>query len=205
MKKIFFIIFPLSLSLIASQLDFWQTVPCQQLEKQLQAEWEKPYDTSRDFPILTFVQCPKLLEKVLANIIDKDNPIHQGILKRALRHAIMIDNVESARLLLQFGVSASSRSGDPMNYVRSEQMVDLLVQFGGKVNRSEGYSTPLYWALDGRFSEAVKGLLKNGADQVISRKNKVVLLSEWISEQRSLAQNDSEYLLFLNQIEAYVV
>ncbi|MBI2775295.1 ankyrin repeat domain-containing protein [Candidatus Dependentiae bacterium] len=204
MKKII-ILSLVSISAFASQIDYWRTVPCEQLKKHLQHEFEKPYDTSRDFPVLTFVQCPELLKIILQKIIDKNNPIHMGVLKRALRHAIMIDQLESARLLLEFGVSAVSRSGDPMNYVRSEEMVDLLIEFGGHVNRTEDYSTPLYWALDGRFLSAVKGLLHHGADKsAVSRKLKAISLNQWLDQEELKAQTtrDDEYLNFILHVRA---
>ncbi len=167
---------------------YWESIACHYLAEHLKNEIQKPYDASRDFPVLTYVQCPVLLKVVLITIIDKQNPIHQALLKRALRHAVMIDNLESVRVLIDFGVSVTSTSGDPINYVSSSEMTHLLVTNGAQVNRTHGYSTPLYWAADSGHIEAVKALLKLGADPtIIDRKNNLSL-KEWLQQKKEMAQ-----------------
>lgn len=179
---------------------YWQSIACHHLAAQLNEELQKPYDVSRDFPLLTYVQCPVLLKIMLGKVVDKNNPIHQGLLKRALRHAVMIDNIESAKILIDFGVQVTASSGDPINYVSSSEMVHLLVEHGAQINRTEGYSTPLYWAADSGNIEAVKALLELGADPtIIDRKNNLSL-KEWLAQKKEMAErHHDEKLINLYQ------
>jgi hypothetical protein len=185
---------------------YWESIACHYLAEHLKNELQKPYDASRDFPLLTYVQCPMLLKIVLDKVVDKNNPIHQGLLKRALRHAVMIDNIESAQILIDFGVSVTSASGDPINYVTSSEMVYLLVKHGAQVNRTEGYSTPLYWAADSGHIEAVETLLKLKADpSLIDRKNNLSL-KEWLQHKKEMAQryHDEKLIKLYNEMSEAV-
>jgi hypothetical protein len=203
MKKIIFcacMIIPA----FAGQQYYWQTIEPVILEQQYLDDLEKPYDTSRDFPLLTYVQSPELLKKVLDQKIDKKNQTHQALLKRALRHAVMMDYYGSVAVLLAFGVPATAQSGDPINYVQSEKTVDLLVSYGAQVNRDTGLSTALFWALDGRHASAVKGLLKHGAQtEFVERGAHQISAAQWLEAQKEKAvrKGDEADLAQLQEIE----
>lgn len=206
MKYIFAFIVTFSLHAFDTDRFYWESIACHHLAEHLDEELKKPYDQSRDFPLLTYVQCPALLKKVLEKVVDKNNPIHQGLLKRALRHAVIINKIESAKILIDFGVRVTASSGDPINYVISSEMVHLLVEHGAQINRVEGFSTPLYWAADSGSIEAVKALLELGADPaIIDRKNNVSL-KEWLAKKKEMAErhHDEKLIKLYNEMSEVV-